>query len=100
MPSGFPSPSPAPWSQIEAEDMQESSSRRNILKWEPDEDMGHLSTISPVLYANMRHPELRQQYPGMDPGFQCNLQLFDLLIFVGELFDLNSRGLLTIHFSV
>ncbi|KAL5009713.1 hypothetical protein ScPMuIL_012018 [Solemya velum] len=64
LPPGFPVPSPAAaWSQIEADDMQESSSRRNIQKWEPDEDMGHMSTISPVLYANMRHPELRQQFP-------------------------------------
>ncbi|XP_069086588.1 histone-lysine N-methyltransferase 2D isoform X2 [Pleurodeles waltl] len=34
-----------------------------LQRWEKDEDLGELSTISPVLYSNMNFPKLRQDYP-------------------------------------
>jgi hypothetical protein len=40
-----------------------SYNKRNIMKWEKDEEFGENATISPVLYANLVHPELKQQYP-------------------------------------
>lgn len=40
-----------------------SYNKRNILKWEKDEEFGENATISPVLYANLTHPELRTRYP-------------------------------------
>jgi len=42
-----------------------SYNQRNIKKWETDEPLGDLATISPVLYANICHPDLKIQYPGM-----------------------------------
>ena len=41
-----------------------SCNKKNMLKWEKDEPLGELSTISPVLYANAKHPQLKTQYPG------------------------------------
>lgn len=34
-----------------------------LLQWKDDEPLGLDATISPVLYANTEHPELKQQYP-------------------------------------
>ena len=34
-----------------------------MLQWKDDEPLGLDATISPVLYANTVHPELKQQYP-------------------------------------
>lgn len=34
-----------------------------VLQWKEDEPLGLDATISPVLYANTVHPELKQQYP-------------------------------------
>jgi len=42
-----------------------SYNQRNIKKWETDEPLGDLATISPVLYANICHPELKIQFPGL-----------------------------------
>ena len=42
-----------------------SYSQRNIKKWETDEPLGDLATISPVLYANICHPDLKMHYPGL-----------------------------------
>lgn len=55
-----------PWQQVatEEEGGGATSSRRNMLKWECDEDLGESATISAVLYCNLRHPEFKQQYPG------------------------------------
>lgn len=33
-------------------------------KWEEDEKLGAMATISPVLYANLEHANLKQEYPG------------------------------------
>lgn len=54
------------WQQVAPEEDvgSNTSSRRNMLKWECDEDLGENATISAVLYCNLRHPELKQQYPG------------------------------------
>lgn len=54
------------WQQVgtEEEGGGTTTSRRNMLKWECDEDLGEHATISAVLYCNLRHPELKQQYPG------------------------------------
>jgi hypothetical protein len=41
-----------------------SFNQRNVKKWEVDEPLGDMATISPVLYCNLRHPELKIQYPG------------------------------------
>ena len=41
-----------------------SWNKKNLQKWEQDEPHGDMATISPVLYANMTHPELKAQYPG------------------------------------
>ncbi|XP_066300292.1 histone-lysine N-methyltransferase 2C-like isoform X1 [Branchiostoma lanceolatum] len=35
----------------------------NVIKWEKEEQLGDDATISAVLYANMQHPELKEQYP-------------------------------------
>ncbi|KAK3105764.1 hypothetical protein FSP39_005042 [Pinctada imbricata] len=58
-PNGQPS-----WQQVQLdEEQKENTSRRNMLKWECDEDLGENATISAVLYCNIKHPELKQQYP-------------------------------------
>ncbi len=41
-----------------------SWNKKNMQKWEKDEPHGDLATISPVLYCNINHPELKTQYPG------------------------------------
>lgn len=33
------------------------------MQWKDDEPLGLEATISPVLYANTMHAELKQQYP-------------------------------------
>ncbi|XP_055953683.1 histone-lysine N-methyltransferase 2C-like isoform X4 [Argiope bruennichi] len=37
--------------------------QKNIMKWESDERLGLLSTISPVLYANINLPHLKIEFP-------------------------------------
>ncbi len=56
-------PNPA-WALGTDDDQQEPSSRRNILKWENDEQLGLNATISAVLYVNTNHPNLVTDYPG------------------------------------
>ena len=41
-----------------------SYNQRSLQRWEKDEELGELSTISPVLYANTNFPTLKQDYPG------------------------------------
>lgn len=57
---------PSPWMGDTSETTGETLSynQRNVMKWEKDEEMGLMSSISPVLYANMEHPELKTEYPG------------------------------------
>nr|XP_056705085.1 histone-lysine N-methyltransferase 2D [Euleptes europaea] len=40
-----------------------SYNQRSLQRWEKDEELGEMSTISPVLYANMNFPSLKQDYP-------------------------------------
>lgn len=56
-----PSSPPTP---TEAEGDGLSYNQRSLQRWEKDEELGELSTISPVLYANTNFPTLRQDYPG------------------------------------
>eukprot|EP00794_Sanderia_malayensis_P003518 gene3518-4019_t len=37
--------------------------QKQLKKWEQDETLGELATISPVLYANIVHPKLKVDYP-------------------------------------
>lgn len=41
-----------------------SYNQRSLQRWEKDEELGNLSTISPVLYANINRPNLKQEFPG------------------------------------
>lgn len=36
---------------------------KTVLKWEQDEALGPMATISAVLYANVQHPDLIQKFP-------------------------------------
>ena len=77
-PSGEPSqpPPPPPWAQHppgppgvgsvpDDSDVEGLSyNKRSMQKWEKDEALGENATISPVLYANLKHPELKTQYRG------------------------------------
>lgn len=56
----------SPWGMMD--DDAGDSNKRTILKWEQEEEMGDLATISCVLYVNMCHPDLKQKYPGTFPG--------------------------------
>lgn len=60
-----PSSPPTP---TEAEGDGLSYNQRSLQRWEKDEELGELSTISPVLYANTNFPSLKQDYPG---GILC-----------------------------
>lgn len=40
-------------------------SQKQLLKWQEDEKLGAMATISPVLYANLSYPKLHLEYPGM-----------------------------------
>ncbi|XP_077453292.1 histone-lysine N-methyltransferase 2D isoform X2 [Stigmatopora argus] len=55
-----PSSPPTP---TEAEGDGLSYNQRSLQRWEKDEELGELSTISPVLYANSNFPTLKQDYP-------------------------------------
>ena len=46
------------------DDSHLSYNQRNVKKWEKDEPLGPLATSSPVLYANLEHPNLKTDYPG------------------------------------
>ena len=43
--------------------------QKQLKKWEQDEKLDSLATISPVLYANIVHPELKIEYPGLCHSF-------------------------------
>ncbi|KAM4563268.1 histone-lysine N-methyltransferase 2D isoform 2-T2 [Odontesthes bonariensis] len=55
-----PSSPPTP---TEADGDGLSYNQRSLQRWEKDEELGELSTISPVLYANTNFPTLKQDYP-------------------------------------
>lgn len=67
-----PSSPPTP---TEAEGDGLSYNQRSLQRWEKDEELGELSTISPVLYANTNFPTLKQDYPGECAGMTVPTQL-------------------------
>ena len=50
-------------SKTENTTTQSSSSAKNMDKWRQDEALGDKATISPVLYANKMHPNLKVEHP-------------------------------------
>ncbi|XP_071942048.1 histone-lysine N-methyltransferase 2C-like isoform X2 [Antedon mediterranea] len=54
---------PSPWPSGEAETEGMSYTQKAIKKWEKDEHLGNMATISPVLYANMNYPDLKKDFP-------------------------------------
>lgn len=63
-PWATPSTPATPPTPTEAEGDGLSYNQRSLQRWEKDEELGELSTISPVLYANINFPHLKQDYPG------------------------------------
>ena len=57
-------PPAAAGQQPAAANESQTYNQRNLKKWQDDMSLGELATISPVLYANRNHPELRTEYPG------------------------------------
>ncbi|XP_033116847.1 histone-lysine N-methyltransferase 2C-like [Anneissia japonica] len=54
---------PSPWPSGEGDTEGMSYTQKAVKKWEKDEHLGNLATISPVLYANMNYPDLKKDYP-------------------------------------
>ena len=52
----------SPWPS-EVDEQMTSQGQKNMIKWESDEALGQMATISPVLYANINHPNLKTEYP-------------------------------------
>lgn len=63
--SGGTTPSTPTTPTTEGEGDGLSYNQRSLQRWEKDEELGQLSTISPVLYANINFPNLKQDYPGI-----------------------------------
>ncbi|XP_055086131.1 histone-lysine N-methyltransferase 2C-like isoform X4 [Periophthalmus magnuspinnatus] len=40
-----------------------STAQRGMLKWEKEEPLGEQATVAPVLYCNIKFPQLKEQYP-------------------------------------
>nr|XP_023687945.1 histone-lysine N-methyltransferase 2D-like [Paramormyrops kingsleyae]XP_023687953.1 histone-lysine N-methyltransferase 2D-like [Paramormyrops kingsleyae]XP_023687962.1 histone-lysine N-methyltransferase 2D-like [Paramormyrops kingsleyae] len=59
----LPSTPSTPPTPTEPEGDGLSYSQRSLQRWEKDEELGELSTISPVLYANLNFPSLKQDFP-------------------------------------
>lgn len=55
---------PAAAAAPESEQDALSTAQRGMLKWEKEEPLGELATVAPVLYCNVKFPQLREQYPG------------------------------------
>ena len=66
---------------------------KQLLKWQEDEKLGAMATISPVLYANLNYPNLRDEYPGtcMICLYICYVSLRSVVI--------NEPNIVTIKFS-
>ncbi|KAG8452374.1 hypothetical protein GDO86_004250 [Hymenochirus boettgeri] len=60
--SSWPTAS-TPTTPTEGENDGLSYNQRSLQRWEKDEELGELSTISPVLYANKNFPNLKVDYP-------------------------------------
>lgn len=51
------------WQNSEIDNETATQGQKNYLKWEAEEALGLLATISPVLYANTAFPNLKSEYP-------------------------------------
>jgi len=69
----------SPSTLTEAEGDGLSYNQRSLQRWEKDEELAELSTISPVLYANTNFPTLKQDYPG-ECGRNTIILCTDLII--------------------
>ena len=64
-----------------------ADSHRQLLKWQEDEKLGAMATISPVLYANLNYPNLRDEYPGIcDVAFGSTLLLESMIMSKNTIF--------------
>ena len=55
---------PQDWNQNSHDtDSEQTQGQKNLVKWEVDEALGDMATISPVIYANLAHPNLRRDFP-------------------------------------
>ncbi|KAJ8260144.1 hypothetical protein GJAV_G00177570 [Gymnothorax javanicus] len=62
-PPSTPATPSTPTTPTEPEGDGLTYNQRSLQRWEKDEELGHMSTISPVLYANVNFPSLKQDYP-------------------------------------
>lgn len=51
------------WQNNEIDNETATQGQKNYLKWEAEEALGLMATISPVLYANTAFPNLKAEYP-------------------------------------
>ena len=65
---GFPPKGPFDLDDLPKESRRPPSPRvdpqKQQQKWADDEKLGGMATISPVLYANLEHPKLKEEFPG------------------------------------
>lgn len=57
------------WQSSNSQDM-DGQGKKGCQNWELEEALGPKATKSAVLYANLEHPELKQQYAGSDERFK------------------------------
>lgn len=68
---------PSPWVQDDSAAIDNvctvpatsAYNQKNAKKAEEDENLGENATISMVLFANLNHPELKTEFPGMFYNF-------------------------------
>ncbi|CAG0907127.1 unnamed protein product, partial [Cyprideis torosa] len=58
-----PTPPAPPVTPTGTETQSSNSSARSSARWEADEALGSMATISSVLFANLKHPELKENFP-------------------------------------
>lgn len=58
-----PIPIDPSWQLPEPELENTTQNQKNLVKWEAEEALGDMASISPVLYANINHPNLKVDYP-------------------------------------
>lgn len=51
------------WQNNDTDSESATQGQKNLLKWEAEEALGAMATISPVLYANVSCPHLKTDYP-------------------------------------
>jgi hypothetical protein len=50
--------------------------QKTMAKWEQDEPMGDMATVTAVLYANMKHPDLLQKFPEFSERYKQMVKLW------------------------